>query len=218
MTTHFDHLVIAALSLDEGHQYIQDTLGVDIPLGGKHAAMGTHNRIMQLSPSTYLEIIAIEPEAPQPGHPRWFGLDQAWMQEKLSRSPQLVHWVANVDDLIETLSRTKLHYGIPTLLKRDQLAWKITLPEDGSIPLSGVLPSLIEWQIDTHPAKGMANLNCSLLEINLFHMHAEWLTQKLEEIQAHSLVNIKSIDRQASPYIEARIACPKGEVSLISNL
>ena len=218
MTTRFDHLVIAAQSLDEGQKYIQDTLGVETPLGGKHVAMGTHNRIMQLSAETYLEIIAIEPEAPQPDHPRWFGLDQAWMREKLNRSPQLVHWVANVADLEQTLSKTRLHYGIPTLLRRDHLAWKITLPADGGIPLAGVLPSLIEWQIDVHPASGMADLNCSLIELNLHHMHPQWLQQSIEEIGAGSIVNIKATDAQSAPYIEARIACPKGEVSLVSNL
>lgn len=38
--------------------------------------MGTHNLMLRLGDSSYLEIIAINPAAPAPGRPRWFALDR----------------------------------------------------------------------------------------------------------------------------------------------
>jgi hypothetical protein len=38
--------------------------------------MGTHNRLLKLGEGFYLELIAIDPQAPPPGRPRWFGLDR----------------------------------------------------------------------------------------------------------------------------------------------
>ena len=44
-----DHLVVAARDLDEGTAFVQNLLGVPLEPGGKHAAMGTHNRLLNLS-------------------------------------------------------------------------------------------------------------------------------------------------------------------------
>ena len=42
--TNLDHLVVAARDLDAGREYISEMLGVDVPIGGEHKMMGTHNR------------------------------------------------------------------------------------------------------------------------------------------------------------------------------
>jgi hypothetical protein len=51
MTAHplrLDHLVISARTLDEGTQYVADTLGVAPAGGGAHPLMRTHNRLLNL--------------------------------------------------------------------------------------------------------------------------------------------------------------------------
>ncbi|MBC7940386.1 MAG: VOC family protein, partial [Chitinophagaceae bacterium] len=89
-----DHLVVAATSLDQGVAWCEATLGVTPGPGGKHALMGTHNRLLKIStetfPNCFLEIIAIDPDAPPPGRARWFGLDGL----DLSSGPRLVTFVA----------------------------------------------------------------------------------------------------------------------------
>ena len=40
-----DHVVVAARSLDEGADWCERILGVRPVEGGKHATMGTHNRL-----------------------------------------------------------------------------------------------------------------------------------------------------------------------------
>ena len=61
--TRFDHLVVAATTLDAGVAWVQARLGVTVPFGGIHDHMGTHNCVGQLTPTTFLEIIAINPDA-----------------------------------------------------------------------------------------------------------------------------------------------------------
>ena len=82
-----DHLVVAARTLDEGSAWLFERLGVRPVEGGKHAFMGTHNRLLKIGPREYLEVIAIDPNAPPPARPRWFALDAPEMQERLEQVP-----------------------------------------------------------------------------------------------------------------------------------
>src|SRR5690606_1359383 len=88
----FDHLAISARSLAEGAAKVERLLGVGTVPGGRHALMGTHNRLLSLGPTEYLEVIAIDPDAPDPGRPRWFRLDA------FAGPPRLSNWVVAVDD------------------------------------------------------------------------------------------------------------------------
>lgn len=45
-----------------------------------HPQFGTHNRCLGMEDGIYLEVIAVDPEAPPPSRPRWFGLDDPSMQ------------------------------------------------------------------------------------------------------------------------------------------
>ena len=70
-----DHLVVVARDLDEGSAFVQNLLYIPLELGGKHDAMGTHNRLLNLGGGVYLEVITPDPDAPAPDRPRWFGMD-----------------------------------------------------------------------------------------------------------------------------------------------
>src|ERR1700735_4847366 len=104
MTAHslrLDHLVISARTLDEGTQYVADTLGVAPAGGGAHPLMRTHNRLLNLWGGVYVEIIAIDPNAVSVSgsapRARLLQLDTPAMQQRLDAGAQLVHWVARVD-------------------------------------------------------------------------------------------------------------------------
>src|SRR5215212_6108427 len=96
-TIALDHLVVACRSLDEGRGWCETTFGVAPQAGGRHSLMGTHNLLLSVSserhPGAYLELIAIDPDAPPPAQPRWFDLDDASLQAAIA-TPRLVHWVA----------------------------------------------------------------------------------------------------------------------------
>ena len=157
-----DHLVIAARTLDEGVDWCEATLRVRPTAGGQHRFMGTHNRIFDVSsdafPRSYAEIIAIDPALPAPAHARWFDLDDAWMQRQLVRAPQLVHWVARVDD-IEAARIAMLGRGVDggevMNAERGALRWRITVRADGRRMLGGAMPALIQWD-GLHPTDALA--------------------------------------------------------------
>lgn len=145
MTAHLDHLVIAAADLESGQAWLEDQLGVKMQPGGEHARFGTHNALLGLK-SGYLEVIAVNPAAPAPAYPRWFGLDEAEMQTRLAAGPALVHWVVTVQNMGLALRLSTEDHGEALALSRGNNRWQLSVPRGGSLPMGGVLPSLIEWE------------------------------------------------------------------------
>ncbi|MBP5990063.1 MAG: VOC family protein [Piscinibacter sp.] len=160
-----DHLVIGAATLAQGAAWCEAAFGVAPGPGGKHALMGTHNRLLSLAceafPRCYLEIIAIDPDAPAPARRRWFDLDDAAMQAALTAGPRLIHWVARCDDLAaECAARAGTGIDPGEILAAERatpqglLRWRIAVRADGRRPAGG-LPTLIEWG-EVHPADHLA--------------------------------------------------------------
>lgn len=153
-----DHLVVVAGSLAQGVAWCEETLGITPGPGGAHARMGTHNRLFSIAgpaaPGAYAEIIAIDPEAPAPAHPRWFGMDEPGLRAAVARAPRLVHAVVRttrLDDHRATLlAATGIDAGPPMALSRPsqqgELRWRLTVRGDGMLPVGGAVPTLIEWE------------------------------------------------------------------------
>ncbi len=205
-----DHIVVAAYSLEQGIEYIHCELGIDIPQGGFHATMATHNHLMQLGNSAYLELIAINQDAELPAHPRWFGLDESLMRESLRQKPRLITWVMNTQDIQLVKQDADFDIGTPTELQRNDLRWQIALTDDGRLLGNGILPYVIQWQSQPHPSGGMADLGCRLLSLDIYHNRVEWIHQKLVSIDAQTLVEIHEIDDSQTAYLSARIETPTG--------
>jgi hypothetical protein len=153
-----DHLTVAALTLEAGVAYIRRTLGVDIPFGGVHPAMGTHNHVMRLAEGVFLELIAPDPAATQ--RPRWFALDDKSMRAKLEASPRLITWVVRSDDIVKSLKSVPVMTGDAVRVTRESLSWLFSLLPDGRMPFDGAFPAIIQWPPGPHPSLGMANLGC----------------------------------------------------------
>lgn len=96
-----DHLVVSSATLSEGVAYIEDLLGVSMSEGGDHPLMGTHNALLSLGPATYLEVIAVNPDADAPDHARWFDLDY------FTGPARLTNWALRVPDLHQALLRAR---------------------------------------------------------------------------------------------------------------
>ncbi|MFH1156328.1 MAG: VOC family protein [Pseudomonadota bacterium] len=211
-----DHIVIGAADLDQGTAYVEDLLGVTVPRGGEHRSMGTHNCVMSLGNGTYLEIIAVNPAGDRPYRPRWFGLDDPGIQKKLTQQPRLLTWVVSVPDI--SALATPGNFGEVLTMERDSLQWLITVPEDGSLPGNGFLPSVIQWRTAVHPSLGMADLGCSLAGLDIFHQYSRRLIKNLEALEADLLVDIHPIDDHETPYMTASIRTPGGEMKVISSV
>ena len=164
-----DHLVLATHDLGHGATWLEDHLGVPLSPGGVHATMGTHNRLLRLGPSLYLELIAIAPDAPAPPRPRWFALDTPEMQARLSERPRLVHWVARCADIASESAACPEPLGEITAMRRGDFEWLISVPVDGHLPGDGLVPTLIEWRGPRHPADALPEVGCALLKLEGFH-------------------------------------------------
>lgn len=209
-----DHIVIAAQDLQQGADYLRSTLGVDIPPGGKHQTMATHNRVMQLGNDAYLELIAIDADGKAPRHPRWFGLDSERMRAALRERPRLVTWVMNTADLPALAASAGFDIGKPTELSRDALRWEIALPDDGRLLGEGMLPYCIQWHSSPHPARGMADTGCLLQQLNIHHPRPNWLDERLDAIEASHLVHVEALPDSEAAFLEAIIETPRGTVTL----
>jgi hypothetical protein len=209
-----DHIVIAAHSLEQGAEYLRTMLGVEIPPGGKHQSMATHNLVMQLGNDAYLEVIAIDPAGDAPRHPRWFALDTPYMRAAIREQPRLVTWVINTADLESLATSTGFDIGTPTAFSRDSLRWEFALPQDGRLLAAGMLPYCIEWQSSPHPSRNMADNDCLLQELNIHHNRPRWFNDQLDAIEASHLVQIESLPDSETPYLEALIDTPNGRVVL----
>jgi hypothetical protein len=172
-----DHLVVAAASLEQGAAWCEAVLGVAPAPGGKHVGMGTHNRLLATGSAafarSYLEIIAIDPEAAPPSRPRWFGLDDAALQAVLRQGPRLLHMVARcpqLDATLAALAALGVEAGQPVAAQRASahglLRWRIAGRADGRLLLGGALPTLIEWQ-DMHPSDQLPPSAVALRSLSL---------------------------------------------------
>ena len=215
-TAAVDHLVIAAASLDDGVRWCEATLGVTPEPGGRHALMGTHNRLLDLSsadfPRCYLEIIAIAPAAPPPGRARWFGLDEPALQQALAHDgPRLVHMVARTDNL--DMHRWGLvqqghNPGTTLAASRGALHWRIVVRDDGRLEAGGALPTLIEWAPGSaHPCDAMPVSGVTLRALTLRGLRAG-ARDVLRLPRVH-------VDPEASPPgLSAVLHTPRGEIAL----
>lgn len=173
MEARIDHLVVAAVNLDEGAAWCEATLGVRPGPGGEHPLMGTHNLLLRVAtvnyPRAYLEILAIQPGRTSQRSPRWFDLDDDAVRDALRREgPRLLHFVASVPDVASSVAALKdagHDRGEPLrasrMTPRGLLEWQITLREDGQRLLHGTLPTLIQWG-DTHPASALPESGITL--------------------------------------------------------
>jgi len=159
-----DHVVVAARSLEEGSAWVEAALGVKMLPGGKHALMGTHNRVLSIGNGRYLEVIAIDPEAPPPARPRWFGLDEPATRARLERGPVLLHWAERTDDIEEAVRGYPERVEILDVTRGD-LAWRITVAPDGGLPCAGACPTLIQWK-GPRPGDRLPPSGCELLELS----------------------------------------------------
>ena len=98
---HIDHVIYATRELDATAARLEAEHGITAKGGGRHAGIGTENRIFPLG-GGYLELIAVvdyaEAERSALGH--------ALAQRIGSRGEGLMGWVVAVDDVVAEAGRT----------------------------------------------------------------------------------------------------------------
>lgn len=215
MTTELDHIAVSAATLEDGVAWIERTLGVAPPKGGTHPKMGTHNHLLRLGDRVYLEVIAVDPQAPSPDRPRWFSLDEPEMQRRLAAGPRLIGWVARTRDIDAVAAHSPIDPGTPETMTRGALEWLFTVPADGRLREGGAFPPLIEWPADRPmPVESMPDLGCRLLGFEIGHPDPDRLNAAFDAVglDRGGLVSVRH--DPDGPNLRARIATPAGVVEL----
>lgn len=196
-----DHLTVTAPTLAAGVAHVQEKLGVAMQAGGEHPRMGTHNALLRLGERVFLEVIAVDPAALAPGRPRWFDLDGV----TAATPPRLAAWVARTDDIEATTAASPLPLGRVQPMSRGALNWQISIPDDGSRPLEGILPILIQWAPGSHPADSLADSGCRLLRLEGFHARADQARKALDAMGFADEYIVSSPPPGAPPHLVAHV-------------
>ncbi|HZX30913.1 MAG TPA: VOC family protein [Rhodocyclaceae bacterium] len=204
--SHLDHITVTAFSLEAGNAFVSETLGVSPQVGGEHPRMATHNLLLRLGDAMFLEVIAPNPAAQAPSRPRWFALDSLDPQSR----PSLSAWVVRTSDIQAALSAASEPLGNIEPMSRGALDWFISIPADGSLPLNGAAPSLIEWHTDTHPAANLEDKGLSLAKLEIFHPTPDRVSRLLSSLELDAPVVVLPAQPGKSAHLVAHINTRQG--------
>lgn len=195
-----DHVAVACESLEEGRAWVEERLGAPLQPGGQHARFGTHNMLMGLDDDLYLELIAIDPEAPDPGLRRWFDLDD------FQGPPRLTNWICQTDDLQEALALAPAGMGTPSELARGDLRWMMAVGENGHLPLDAAFPAIIDWGASPQPSTRLPASGLRLERLIVTTPEAEALRRALAPL----LADARLVIEQGAKALRAEFSSPTG--------
>lgn len=202
-----DHFAIGASSLENGVRTLKENLGVEVPNGSKHDAMSTHNCVMQSGNESFLELIAIDPDAPDPGRVRWFTLDDPKTTARLAERPRALCWVVNTNNLDEVVKASPVDLGEIITFVRGERSWRLTVPKDGHLPENALLPAFIEWSPGPHPSTAQQDLGVQLQQVRLTHPDPQSLTAMLKTLQVDHLATVQQGEQ---PALAFELSSPTG--------
>ncbi|THJ35287.1 VOC family protein [Lampropedia aestuarii] len=209
---YLDHLAVVCQDLQQGVTWLESVLGVRATPGGQHPRMATHNALLRLGEGLYLEVIAPQAGVPLPAQPRWFALDNL----QPGSLPHLAMWVLRNEGapgIAARVEQASEALGPVQTMSRGERQWQITIPSDGSIPVDGAGPALIEWQAGpAHPAQTLPEQGLSLQRLRIGHPQPERLQRLADSLQwryaqaGPEIVFVQTL----SPSVSAEIMTPSG--------
>lgn len=196
-----DHIIYAAPDLEAAVDVIEKRLGVRAAGGGQHVGQGTHNTLLALGPRTYLEIVAPDPNQPEPAAPRPYGVDG------VTRAG-LVGWALTRDDIERAVSEARAKGFDPgdvidghrVTATGSVLRWRLTR----NALTAGVIPFLISWGDTPHPASS-APPGLALESLHIEHPDPAVVIAHLHALGAH--VEVRPA---REPAIVVRVMGPNG--------
>lgn len=208
-----DHIVVGARTLAEGAAWVEHHLGAHAQKGGVHEGAGTHNLLLGLGPDAYLEVIAPDPDQPEPLEPRLFDLDDPATKTRLEAGPQLLGWVARVSSMDALVARLGPRGGELRAMRRGDLHWRMAVPSPRQ-DMDNLIPALIEWGGE-RASKRLKDSQLRVAALEAEHPESEALATALGE---RGLEDVLKPRRGPHPRLLVRLRKPDGaEVTLSSG-
>lgn len=165
-----DHLIFAAPDLSTGVAHIEALTGATAEPGGPHPGVGTRNALLTFDDVTYFEVIAVDPDQPEPAAPRPFGIDEG-------AAPRLAGYAIHpapgetIEEVVAGLRAAGHDPGPVTSMSRlrpdgQELHWRLTRGVEREVP-AGV-PFAIDWGDTPSPARSLPSMG-DLVELRVQH-------------------------------------------------
>jgi hypothetical protein len=185
-----DHIVIGARTLAEGAAFVEAHLGVKPGPGGTHDGVGTHNLLLGLGKDCYLEVIAPDPNQPEPAHPRPFDLDDPALRLAIEAEPRLIAWVARTPVLDAVVARLGAgHAGEIRAMKRGRLSWRMAFPPQRQ-DMDNLIPPLIQWD-GKSAATSLPDSGLRLVALEAEHPEADAVRDALSQRGLEEAVRVR---------------------------
>jgi hypothetical protein len=199
-----DHIAVAGMTRQLATDFVEKSLDVAPLTEGVHPHFGTHNHLWGMGANCYLESIAIDPDAPQPPHARWFGLDH------FSGPARIGSWILATTDIKATLEQLGPEFGSPVRLEREKYIWDILVSASGALPFGGYGPAIIQWHPPAHPCQDLPDSGCRLLRLQIQHPEAS----RMQEVFGEFLNDTRIGFLEGLAHISAEIQTDHGVVTL----
>ncbi|MEM8862966.1 MAG: VOC family protein [Chloroflexota bacterium] len=208
-----DHIIYFAPSLENAYDQFEKLLGVRPVFGGQHPGRGSHNALLSLGDSCYLEIIAPDPAQPTPPAPRSFGMDSL-------AEAKLLHWAVTSTNIDASVSAAKaagydpgmVHDGSRSRSDGVLMEWKLTRRPEAvagtNPPGDWLVPFLIDWGETLHPAQNNP-AGCTLISLEATHPDPDSVQTMLDALGVECIVK-----QGDAVQLIASIDTPNGRVEL----
>jgi len=133
------------------------------------------------------------------------------MRDALAERPRLIHWVARTDDIDAARRASSIDPGRVQPMERGAFRWRITIPDDGHLPGEGIVPTLIQWDGDRHPADGMPDSGLELSALGASHPQPAVIRAALAKLGLSETVKVTF---SAAPKLAAMVKTRRGAVTL----
>lgn len=202
----FDHFALACRDLQTGVDYVESLTGVRPAPGGPHPGVGTHNALLSLGTDVYLEIIAVDPEQPEPNQPRPFGIDD---HDGLRLAAFAIH--PGSEESIESVADVIRSHGtdpgpVSSMSRRkpegEEISWRLTRSNR-----IGLVPFVIDWGDTPNPAT-VTPTGCSLVSVEGNDPDSVGI------VELHSSLGLVSTVSEGPTSLRIVLDTPNGQVSL----
>ena len=130
-------------------------------------------------------------------------------------SENVAGWIARTEDIRATAAAASHSLGTIESMTRGLLGWLITIPADGSLPLEGIAPMLIQWRQRPHPASQLPDKGCSLVRLEAFHPFPDMIQTLLRSIGFQDEFVVSMPQPGQGPHLVAHVQTPSGLRRLI---